>query len=84
MIDAPHVLQAARTLAVPAGWMAVTYNLGEAIANLLQPGPRRGHALASEGTQAGVPSRVRSLGSDACVLTYCRVWAIGCKKEGLG
>ncbi len=37
VIEAPYVLQAARTLAVPDGWMVVTYNLGEAVANLLQP-----------------------------------------------
>ncbi len=37
VIEAPYVLQAARALAVPDGWMVVTYNLGEAIANLLQP-----------------------------------------------
>jgi short-chain fatty acids transporter len=37
VIEAPYVLQAAQALGVPAGWMVVTYNLGEAIANLLQP-----------------------------------------------
>jgi short-chain fatty acids transporter len=37
VIEAPYVLQAARALSVPDGWMVVTYNLGEAIANLLQP-----------------------------------------------
>jgi short-chain fatty acids transporter len=37
VIEAPYVLQAARVLSVPDGWMVVTYNLGEAIANLLQP-----------------------------------------------
>jgi short-chain fatty acids transporter len=37
VIEAPYVLQAARQLGVPDGWMVVTYDLGEAIANLLQP-----------------------------------------------
>ncbi len=37
MIEAPYVLQSARALGVDAGWMVITYNLGEAIANLLQP-----------------------------------------------
>ena len=37
VIEAPYVLQSARELGVPAGWMVVTYDLGEAIANLLQP-----------------------------------------------
>ena len=37
VIEAPYVLQAARALSVPDGWMVVTYNLGEAIFNLLQP-----------------------------------------------
>ncbi|MFM7203111.1 MAG: short-chain fatty acid transporter [Myxococcota bacterium] len=37
VIEAPYVLEAARTLGVPDGWMVVTYDLGEAIANLLQP-----------------------------------------------
>jgi short-chain fatty acids transporter len=37
MIEAPYVLEGARALSVPYGWMVVTYNLGEAIANLLQP-----------------------------------------------
>jgi short-chain fatty acids transporter len=37
VIEAPYVLQAARALTVPDGWVVVTYNLGEAIANLLQP-----------------------------------------------
>lgn len=37
VIEAPYVLQAARTLSVPDGWMVVTYDLGEALANLLQP-----------------------------------------------
>ena len=37
MIEAPYVLQSARVLGVSDGWMVITYNLGEAIANLLQP-----------------------------------------------
>ncbi len=37
MIEAPYVLQSAHELGVHGGWMVVTYNLGEAIANLLQP-----------------------------------------------
>jgi short-chain fatty acids transporter len=37
VIEAPYVLEAARALSVPDGWMVVTCNLGEAIANLLQP-----------------------------------------------
>ena len=37
VIEAPYVLQSARALGVPDGWMVVTYDLGEAIANLLQP-----------------------------------------------
>jgi short-chain fatty acids transporter len=37
VIEAPYVLEAARTLGVSEGWMVVTYDLGEAIANLLQP-----------------------------------------------
>ena len=37
VIEAPYVLESARTLGVPAGWMVVTYDLGEAVANLLQP-----------------------------------------------
>lgn len=37
VIEAPYVLQAARELGVPDGWMVVTYDLGEAIANLMQP-----------------------------------------------
>lgn len=37
MIEAPYLLESARVLQVPAGWIVVTYNLGEAIANLLQP-----------------------------------------------
>lgn len=37
MIEAPYVLQSAQALGVDSGWMVVTYNLGEAIANLVQP-----------------------------------------------
>jgi short-chain fatty acids transporter len=37
VIEAPYVLQSARVLGVPDGWMVVTYDLGEAIANLVQP-----------------------------------------------
>ena len=37
VIEAPYVLQSAQQLGVPAGWMVVTYDLGEAVANLLQP-----------------------------------------------
>ena len=37
VIEAPYVLEAARSLGVPDGWMVVTYDLGEALANLLQP-----------------------------------------------
>ena len=37
MIEAPYVLQSARALGVHSGWMVIAYNLGEAIANLLQP-----------------------------------------------
>lgn len=37
VIEAPYVLQSARVLGVADGWMVVTYDLGEAIANLLQP-----------------------------------------------
>jgi short-chain fatty acids transporter len=37
VIEAPYVLESAKALGVPAGWMVVTYDLGEAVANLLQP-----------------------------------------------
>ena len=37
VIEAPYVLQSARALGVHSGWMVVTYDLGEAIANLVQP-----------------------------------------------
>jgi short-chain fatty acids transporter len=37
LIEAPYVLQSARALHIDAGWMVIAYNLGEAVANLLQP-----------------------------------------------
>ena len=37
VIEAPYVLGAARSLGVADGWMVVTYDLGEAVANLVQP-----------------------------------------------
>src|SRR6202008_582353 len=37
VIEAPYVLAAGNTLHVYAGWTVVVYNLGEALANLLQP-----------------------------------------------
>jgi short-chain fatty acids transporter len=37
VIEAPYVLQSAHALGVAGGWVVVTYDLGEAIANLLQP-----------------------------------------------
>jgi short-chain fatty acids transporter len=37
MVEAPYVLQSATALGVSNGWMVISYNLGEAIANLLQP-----------------------------------------------
>jgi short-chain fatty acids transporter len=37
VIEAPYVLESAMALGVPAGWMVVTYDLGEAVANLVQP-----------------------------------------------
>jgi len=37
MIEAPYVIQSAKTLGVSSGWMVVTYNLGEAITNFFQP-----------------------------------------------
>jgi short-chain fatty acids transporter len=37
VIEAPYVLSAGNTLHVYAGWTVVVYNLGEALANLLQP-----------------------------------------------
>ena len=33
MIEAPYVIQSAKTLSISSGWMVVTYNLGEAITN---------------------------------------------------
>jgi short-chain fatty acids transporter len=37
VIEAPYVLQAGRALGVADGWVVVTYDLGEALANLVQP-----------------------------------------------
>jgi short-chain fatty acids transporter len=37
VIEAPYVLESARVLGVAPGWMVVTYDLGEAMANLMQP-----------------------------------------------
>lgn len=37
VIEAPYVLQAAHDLKVHLGWMVVSYDLGEALANLVQP-----------------------------------------------
>lgn len=37
VIEAPYVMQAAHTLKVHLGWMVAVYDLGEALANLLQP-----------------------------------------------
>ena len=37
LIEAPYVLAAAHRLQVHLGWMVATYDLGEALANLLQP-----------------------------------------------
>jgi short-chain fatty acids transporter len=37
VIEAPYVLESARVLGVEPGWMVVTYDLGEAMANLMQP-----------------------------------------------
>jgi short-chain fatty acids transporter len=37
VIEAPYVMQAAHDLRVHLGWMVAVYDLGEAIANLLQP-----------------------------------------------
>jgi short-chain fatty acids transporter len=37
VIEAPYVLTAGNALHLQAGWMVVVYNLGEALANLLQP-----------------------------------------------
>ncbi len=37
LIEAPYVLSAAHRLQVHVGWMVAVYDLGEALANLLQP-----------------------------------------------
>jgi short-chain fatty acids transporter len=37
VIIAPYVMEAAHTLKVHLGWMVATYDLGEALANLVQP-----------------------------------------------
>jgi len=37
IIEAPYVMQAAHDLQVHLGWMVAVYDLGEALANLLQP-----------------------------------------------
>ncbi len=37
VIEAPYVMQAAHDLEVHLGWMVAVYDLGEALANLLQP-----------------------------------------------
>jgi short-chain fatty acids transporter len=37
VIEAPYVMQAAHELKVHLGWMVAVYDLGEALANLLQP-----------------------------------------------
>ncbi len=37
VIEAPYVMAAAHSLNVHLGWVVVTYNLGEAVANLVQP-----------------------------------------------
>ncbi|MBL9042534.1 MAG: short-chain fatty acid transporter [Myxococcales bacterium] len=37
LIEAPYVLAAAERLHVHAGWMVAVYDLGEALANLIQP-----------------------------------------------
>ena len=37
VIIAPYVMEAAHTLKVHLGWMVATYDLGEAVANLVQP-----------------------------------------------
>lgn len=37
VIEAPYVLSAAHDLKVHLGWMVVSYDLGEALANLIQP-----------------------------------------------
>jgi short-chain fatty acids transporter len=37
VIEAPYVMQAAHDLKVHLGWMVAVYDLGEAVANLIQP-----------------------------------------------
>ncbi len=37
VIEAPYVMQAAHELKVHLGWMVAVYDLGEAVANLIQP-----------------------------------------------
>lgn len=37
VIEAPYVMAAAHSLKVHLGWVVASYDLGEAIANLLQP-----------------------------------------------
>jgi len=37
VIEAPYVMEAAHTLKVHLGWVVASYDLGEALANLLQP-----------------------------------------------
>lgn len=37
VIEAPYVMQAAHTLHVHLGWVVTSYDLGEAVANLVQP-----------------------------------------------
>jgi short-chain fatty acids transporter len=37
VIEAPYVMQAAKDLGVHQGWMVACYDLGEALANLVQP-----------------------------------------------
>ncbi len=37
MIEAPYVLRAAHDLKVHLGWTVACYDLGEALANLIQP-----------------------------------------------
>ena len=37
VIEAPYVMAAAHTLKVHLGWVVASYDLGEALANLVQP-----------------------------------------------
>jgi short-chain fatty acids transporter len=37
VIEAPYVMEAAHTLRVHLGWVVTSYDLGEAVANLVQP-----------------------------------------------